>query len=273
MSPTTGNLTSVPIGSPVPAGLVEVKRPLTKTEKSRGRINIFSRCGCGSGKLFKSCCYRFAALLLFAGLMLAGGLASAQSTFPITPLATNSVLTVAQVPNEIPPLSVSDFIGLGKTNGWGVAAGQFVGFVEGTTNAAMITVESGALVGEPPGNPHRTVGGFINVYLPVGGTNSNFGAGFGIAYFNGDAYSATLSARLGKQYSLPIIPIPVYAYVESGGGYDLGRCQAIAQAFAGALLPITISLKWDASVGAAAGTISDFNGNVLAFGGSVTYHF
>ena len=184
-------------------------------------------------------------------------------------------VSVSQVPNQLTstPLSIADFIGVGKTNGWGVAFGDTLAYIEGTTNATQITIETGALIGQPPHATKDIYGGFINGYAPVGGSNSVFGAGIGLAYFNHNFYDATLNARLGDTYSLPVLKLPVYVYLESGGGYNIGENAAVAQAFTGFTVPITISTKWSASLGAALGKISDFQGNVIAAGGSVTYRF
>lgn len=40
---------------------VEVKRDLTKLEEAQRQINLYSPCGCGSGKKFKFFCFKPAA--------------------------------------------------------------------------------------------------------------------------------------------------------------------------------------------------------------------
>ncbi|HEX3889431.1 MAG TPA: hypothetical protein VHX90_01155, partial [Verrucomicrobiae bacterium] len=97
-----------------------------------------------------------------------------------------------------------------------------VSFVEQTgTSNGIVTVEAGALFAEHT----KSIGGFLDAYLPVGGTNSIFGAGFGVAYLDHNFYDATLNARVGDEFNLPFIHIPLYAYIESGGGYNLSKSE------------------------------------------------
>lgn len=58
MSPHTGALQTINFNESVPAGFVEVKRPLTIRERFKMQINKYAPCGCGSGKKFKFCCYK-----------------------------------------------------------------------------------------------------------------------------------------------------------------------------------------------------------------------
>jgi len=153
--------------------------------------------------------------------------------------------------------------------GWQQGAKDFISFAEGTTNHGLIQIEAGALVGESS----HDVGGFVSAYLPINSTNSLFGAGFGVAYLNHNFYDATLNARLGDTFALPIVRWPVYAYIESGGGYNISRSEAVAQAFAGVSLPIPITQSSTLTLGAAVGRISDVAENVLALGGSWTWKF
>ena len=180
--------------------------------------------------------------------------------------------------------TIFGFFGGGSTstNGFwadaGKGASDALAFVEGNTNGwARLCVEGGYLRAKTEGN-----GGFFNVLAPLSGTNNILGAGFGIAYLNGNWYDATLNARLGvtipiKIGSVDLSPyLPLYVYNESGGGYNFGTHQAIAQSFAGASLHyILYRTKSDNTVdltfGAATGVISDINGTVIAIGGSITF--
>jgi hypothetical protein len=176
----------------------------------------------------------------------------------LLPLICQAQTNLTAVPNLIP------------TNGWGTAVSEDLAFLENVpvTNA-IVQIEAGALRGQ---TTHQ-IGGFVNVMLPVGGTNSLFGAGVGVAYYNHNFYNATLNARLGDTISTPFVHVPVYVYVESGGGYDISQNKAIAQAFSGATITYNISSKWTITGGIAVGTVSDLNELVEAFGGSITYHF
>ena len=169
----------------------------------------------------------------------------------------------------------------GSTNGTVASiykgAGDALAFVEGVTNGfARVTVEGYFLKTKSQGN-----GGGGNFYIPVSGTNNILGAGFGIAYLNHDWYDATLNARLGSAITLPLglsKIFPVYAYVESGGGYNFGTKGGIAQAFTGATVHYSLfrtaaGNTIDLTGGGAVGTISDIHGNVTAFGGSLTWTF
>lgn len=61
MDPNSGRLTMVDTEEQMKAlkkiGLIEVKRDLTDVERGRLQIELYSPCGCGSGKKFKWCCY------------------------------------------------------------------------------------------------------------------------------------------------------------------------------------------------------------------------
>lgn len=171
-----------------------------------------------------------------------------------------------------------------STNGFLVSAGKGAGdalaFIEGNTNGwARICIEAGYLRAHDKGN-----GGFLNLLIPLSGTNNILGAGFGIAYIDRHWYDATLSARLGANIPIKIGSIdlssylPLYAYTEAGGGYNFGTSQTIAQSFAGASLHyILVRLKSgntvDLTAGIADGVISDVPGNTFAAGGSVTFSF
>ena len=58
MDTRTGRIVMVDDGAPMPAGHIEVKRPITVREQRRMKIDPYSPCGCGSGKKFKFCCYQ-----------------------------------------------------------------------------------------------------------------------------------------------------------------------------------------------------------------------
>jgi len=58
MNVNTGQIVMVDDGCEMPAGHIEVKRPLTVRENRRMKIDPYSPCGCGSGKKFKFCCYQ-----------------------------------------------------------------------------------------------------------------------------------------------------------------------------------------------------------------------
>lgn len=155
------------------------------------------------------------------------------------------------------------------TNGWTTAFENDLNYIEDRTNASAVQVEMFAL----RGTVTHDLGFGVNAYVPVGGTNSLFGAGVGFAYYNHNAYSTTLNAKLGGTISLPVIKLPVYTYVESGGGYDISKNEAIAQAFAGFSLNYQINPNWAVTAGLAIGTVSDVPGEIEAAGGSVTYTF
>lgn len=142
-----------------------------------------------------------------------------------------------------------------------------VGDIENAPTNPIITIEAGALYGERT----HAMGGFLNVYVPIGGTNSLFGAGIGLAYFQHDLYDTTVNGRIGDTIPLPIVHWPLYVYGEAGGGYNFATGRAIAQAFTGALFKIPLSKKVTITLGAAYGTISDYDGQVLAAGGSLDF--
>lgn len=179
--------------------------------------------------------------------------------------------TTNQVPNLLPPIgSAASAL---PTNGWYHALNDGAAFVENTplTNS-ILQVEAGVL----RGTTSHDIGGFVDVMLPIGGdgpTNSLFGAGFGMAYYNHNFYDATLNARLGGTMTLPVIRMPVYTYIESGGGWNLSQNRAVAQAFAGFTIPWQINDHWTITGGMAVGTVSDLGETVEAIGGSATYHF
>lgn len=195
------------------------------------------------------------------------------------------------VPDLMPPLpsnvaidqsgTIAGLLGSGSTNG--VFASAYKGasdalaFVEGVTNGfARVTLEGYFLHTKTQGN-----GGGGNFYVPLSGTNNIFGAGFGIAYLNKQWYDSTLTARLGDSVPLPLKLnkiFPLYAYLESGGGYNFGTKAAIAQGFVGSSLHYALfrtksGNTFDFTVGYAIGTISDIKGNVEAGGGSFTWTF
>jgi len=197
-------------------------------------------------------------LLVFAFVFALAAAVRAQDN-PVPNLLTNAPVTP-------PPFTVA---GLFSAGGWAQAGKDAVYFIENTTNNGIIQVEAGALVGQKT----HDVGGFVDVMLPVGGTNSVFGAGFGVAYLNHNFYDATINARLGGTTTLPFLRLPLYTYIESGGGYNLSQNVAIAQAFAGFTLPIPITETQTLTLGAAIGHISDVSENVIALGGSYTWKF
>ncbi|HEX3855947.1 MAG TPA: hypothetical protein VHY30_01480, partial [Verrucomicrobiae bacterium] len=93
----------------------------------------------------------------------------------------------------------------------------------------------------------------------------------GVAYLDHNFYDATLNARVGDEFNLPFIHIPLYAYIESGGGYNLSKSEVIAQAFSGATLKIPITQNQTLTIGGAVGTISDYSGNIYAAAISYTF--
>ncbi len=149
------------------------------------------------------------------------------------------------------------------------AAKDGISFIEGATNNGVITLETGVLYAKEA----KSTGGFLNAYLPVGGTNSVLGAGFGLAYLDHNLYDCTLNARLGDTITVPLIKLPLYVYVESGGGYNISKSQGIAQAFAGVAFRVPITHSQTFTIGVAMGTISDVPGNVMAYGASYTLKF
>jgi hypothetical protein len=175
--------------------------------------------------------------------------------------------------------TLAGFFGSGSTNGFFASAykgaGDALAFVEGNTNGwARVSLEGYFLKTKHQGN-----GGGVNFFIPLSGTNNILGAGFGIAYLNHDWYDATLNARLGDSIPLPLglqKYFPLYAYIESGGGYNFASKAGIAQAFTGGTLHYAIyrthaGNTLDLTGGAAIGTISDISGNVTAFGGSLSW--
>jgi len=58
MNPSSGSIAYYTNEQSIPAGHVEVKRPLTIREEQRMKIDKYAPCGCGSGKKFKFCCYK-----------------------------------------------------------------------------------------------------------------------------------------------------------------------------------------------------------------------
>jgi hypothetical protein len=183
--------------------------------------------------------------------------------------ATNSTAT-----NQVPNLLTNTFTLSGLFSGgvWtGIEKGgeDLVAFVENTTNSGTLQIESGPLYAENT----KKWGAFLDAYLPVGGTNSIFGTGFGFACLDQNFYDATLNARLGNTYTVPFIKLPVYAFIESGGGWNLSKNEAMAQAFAGGLISVPITPTQTFTVGGAVGTISDYAGDIIAVGISYTFTF
>ena len=179
---------------------------------------------------------------------------------------TNQVTNL--LPTNGPAFTVAGLFSGGLGAGLQRGGQDLVSFIENTsTTNGILTAEAGALYAEST----KKVGGFLDAYLPVGGTNSAFGAGFGLAYLDGNFYDATLNARLGDTFTLPFIKVPLYAYVESGGGYNLSKMEIISQAFTGALFKIPITTSQTLTLGGAVGTISDYAGNIYALGASYTF--
>jgi uncharacterized protein YchJ len=59
MNPYTGEIHEVPEHlAQFIKTLVPVERDLTALEKFNKQINLYSLCGCGSGKKFKFCCHK-----------------------------------------------------------------------------------------------------------------------------------------------------------------------------------------------------------------------
>jgi hypothetical protein len=194
---------------------------------------------------------------LIIGLILSAAICMTQAQTSVSTNASGGATTIS---NEVAAISSPT---------WGSIAEQDLDYIEGRTNAAQIQVEAFGLRGT---STHEWGFG-VNAYVPVGGTNSLFGAGIGFAYYDHNAYSTTLNAKLGGTLSLPVVKVPVYTYIESGGGYDISKNEAIAQAFAGFSINYQINTNWTATAGAAIGTVSDVPGEIEAFGGSVTRTF
>ena len=207
---------------------------------------------------------------IIATLFVGGLFASAQTT--ITTNTDNSV-TVSQAG------TLAGFFGKGSTNNAFVSVYKGIGdglaYIQGNTNGwARITLEGYYLITKSQGN-----GGGANLFIPLSGTNNILGAGFGIAYLNHSWYDATLNARLGDSIPLPMGLqkfFPLYAYVESGGGYNFSTKAGIAQAFTGACVHYSLfrtakGNTFDLTMGYAVGTISDISGSVKAPGASLTW--
>ena len=208
-------------------------------------------------------------LIVAAGLCLGASVARSQTT---------------NVPNLLAPVDQAGTVAgafSASTNGFFAALYKGVNdglaFAEGNTNGfARVSLEGYYLITEHNGN-----GGGANFYIPLSGTNNILGAGFGIGYLNHDWYDATLNARLGDSIPLPLglnKYLPLFAYFESGGGYNFSSKQGIAQAFGGASLHYSLfrtraGNTFDFTAGYAIGTISDIRGNVKAPGGSFTWTF
>ena len=209
-------------------------------------------------------------LLLIAALFVSGLVASAQTVIVTNPVPGGSTDQSG---------TVAGFFGGGSTNGTFASLykgfGDTLAFAEGNTNGwARLTLEAGYL-----STTHQGNGEFLNLYIPLSGTNNIFGAGFGFAYLNKSLYDGTVNARLGDTIPLPYglqKLIPIYAYIESGAGYNFKSKVGIAQAFAGASLHYSLfktaaGNTFDVTAGYALGTISDITGNVKAFGGGFTW--
>lgn len=197
-------------------------------------------------------------ILLAVGIIFGCGPAHAQT------------VTTNQVPNLMPntPFTLAGLFSGGVSAGIKAAGQGIVNFVEGTTNNGVVTVEAGGLYGLAT----KKAGGFIDAYLPVAGTNSVFGAGVGVYYFDGNAGFANLSARLGDTFTVPFVRIPLYAYAEAGPAFNLNSPTTIlAQTFTGACFKIPLTLKSTVTFGGAVGSITGYAGNILAFGGSYTF--
>jgi hypothetical protein len=181
----------------------------------------------------------------------------AQTVITITTSATGVTTsttnngTATQPANPSGGFTVAGLFSGGGSNSLAIVGKDLVYFIENTTNSGVVQLEAGALIGQKT----HDVGEFANVYLPVGGTNSIFGAGF------------------GGTITVPFLRIPLYSYIESGGGYNIGKGHAIAQAFTGVMLPIPITITQTLTFGVAIGTISDLSENLIAIGGSYTWKF
>ena len=184
--------------------------------------------------------------------------------------AATAQTNLTQVPNLITnaPFTLGDLFSGGFSAGIKEAGQHIVNFVEGTTNNGVVTIEAGGLYGLTS----KKMGGFIDAYLPVAGTNSVFGAGAGIYYFAGNIGYADLSARLGDTFTIPFIHVPLYAYAEAGPAFNLNSPTTIlAQTFTGACLKIPLTQSSTITLGAAVGSITGYAGNIAAFGGSYTF--
>src|SRR5579859_6441151 len=140
-------------------------------------------------------------ILLSLGTLTTALTATAQTNTNIVTATTTNTAT-NQVPNLLPAPTSFTLTGLFSGNsGLQQALTGAVQFIEHTTNHSVVTIETGALYS----TQSKTVGGFLDCYLPVGGTNSVLGAGFGLAYLDQNFYDATLNARLGDTFDLPFI--------------------------------------------------------------------
>lgn len=130
-----------------------------------------------------------------------------------------------------------------------------------TMSGREYTVEAGGLYGVQT----KQMGGFIDLYTPIGATNSAFGIGTSIAYL-GSFYNANINGKIGVE----IPRTSLYAYVESGGGLDLKTSTLINQDFAGLIYKRQFNQRIF-TTGLAIGKISNYNGWILAFGTSFTF--
>lgn len=210
--------------------------------------------------------HRLKIALLISAAALCTASAIGQTNAPAQLEAAPPTLEAQMAPamSNAAPFTISD---LYHSGGLKKIGQDLVSFIENTTNAGVVTVEAGALYGL---QTHK-VGGFLDAYFPIGGTNSVFGAGFGVAYLDHNFYDGTLNARIGDTFTVPFIHIPMYAYTEAGAGYNFAKNAIISQAFAGALFRIPITKSQTLTLGGAIGTISDQSGQIAALGGSYTF--
>lgn len=128
-----------------------------------------------------------------------------------------------------------------------------------------VIVEAGALYA--PQLKHG-LGAFVDFQFPV---DQQLSLGFAVAYLNGQLYDASLSARLGTTFQVPLIKRDLYAYVESGPGYNISKREIMSQSFAGGIMKFTLGSKWTLTIGGALGNISDVAGPVYAGGASLGF--
>lgn len=125
-------------------------------------------------------------------------------------------------------------------------------------------------------------GGFLDIQFPVNTNSWQMTYGTAIGYISNRVYSATLNVTLGTQVSVPgatNLPFigkyvqPLYAYAESGPGYNFASHQVIAQYFAGVKYIQPISMKFNLGVSYGIGGISDISQKLQEFGLIGTYAF
>lgn len=201
-------------------------------------------------------------LALCAALALAGLLAANAQT---NTTGTNSL---AGITNTLSNLG----LGSNVVNGVGFVANSLLDAQPYVKNGGIL-FEAGALkIGS-------SYGAYADIQLPLN-TNSwqiTYGTVFG--YISNRLYSATLNVTLGTQVSIPgatNLPVvgkyvqPLYAFAESGPGYNFQAHQVVAQYFAGVKYLQPVGTNWGIGASYALGGISDLSNKVQEFSLFVT---